>query len=450
MEKKYITIFVSFLLLFILLPAAAAQAEGTATLEVAVDKANLRSEPSTSSSLVGQVQRHAQYEIIGEENDWYQIQLSDGTKGWIAGYLVSVKNGNSPASEPAQVQGSSGETAAITADNLNVRSEPSLSSTVLGKLHIGDQVTVSSVEGDWVSISYNGQDAWVSKQFVRLNEKTEQASAAPAPSSEPAEGMAIILYEGTNLRSGPDTSSSIVAQGSQGERYPIRARSGDWYEISLASGQAAYVASWVVSTNESAEEAPDESSNVAAASNDSPGLAGKTIVLDPGHGGVDSGTIGAQGTLEKVITLKTAERLYGKLKHAGANVILTRSHDEHVSLPSRTAAARYHGADAFISLHYDSTVEHAGARGFTTYYYHANHRQLANEVNSGLDQQLSARNRGVRHGDYHVIRENSQPAILLELGYLNNPQEEAAIVTTPYQEMVTNGIYYGLQSYFSN
>lgn len=60
------------------------------------------------------------------------------------------------------------------------------------------------------------------------------------------------------------------------------------------------------------------------------------------------------------------------------------------------------------------------------------------------------KNRGVRHGDYYVLRENSQPAILLELGYLSNPREASAVVTSPYQELITNGVYNGLSSYFNN
>ncbi|WP_191991716.1 N-acetylmuramoyl-L-alanine amidase [Bacillus aerolatus] len=443
MERKHVSMIIAFIFFLSLLPAGTTFAEvSQSTVEIAVNKANVRSEPSMSASVVGQAERNSQYQILSEKYDWYQIQLASGEKGWVAGYIVKkADNSSQPAREKAVKSVSAGKTATIIADDLNVRSEPSLSSNVLGKLHIGDQVSASAGKNGWVSIRYKGQDAWVSEQFVRFaNETSKQVSSKSA-----ADGFAVILYDGTNIRSDASTSSSVVARGSQGERYPIHGRVGDWYEISLESGRQAYVASWVVSIN---KKAFTEEPTARPVANHTPGLQGKTIILDPGHGGIDGGTTGMQGTFEKFITLKTSERLYHKLKQAGANVILTRSDDRYVSLPSRVAAAKYHRADAFISLHYDST-HHIGANGFTTYYYHNYQKQLAKNVNRGLDQILPIKNRGARQGDYYVLRENSQPAILLELGYLSNPQEESIVVTSPYQELVTNGIYNGLNSYFN-
>ncbi|MFK2824482.1 N-acetylmuramoyl-L-alanine amidase [Bacillus sp. B190/17] len=439
MDRKQMGLIAAFIFFLGLLPAAFVSAEGPQSkIEIAVNTANVRSEPSMSASVVGQAARGTRYEVLKEKYDWYQIQLEDGQKGWIAGYIVKKADSSSQTAQQTVVKNaSSGKPAAVIADNLNVRSEPSLSANVIGKLNIGDQVSVTESKNGWVHIRYKGQEAWISEQFVRMITKTNSSAAN---SKTVADGFAVILYNGTNLRSDASRSSSIVARGSQGERYPIHARVGDWYEIRLASGQQAYVASWVVSVN-------GEASSQASASR-TPGLQGKTIILDPGHGGIDGGTTGMQGTFEKFITLKTADRLYHKLKQAGANVILTRSDDRYVSLPSRVATAKYHRADAFISLHYDSTY-HSGANGFTTYYYHNNHKELANNVNRKLSQSLPIKNRGVRHGDYFVLRENNQPAILLELGYLSNPQEELTVVTNPYQELITNGVYNGLKSYFN-
>lgn len=444
MERKKVSLIMSFVLLLSLLPAATTFAEEVQQVEIAVNKANVRSEPSMSASLVGQAERGRQYTVLKEKYDWYQIQLANGKKGWVAGYIVK-KAGNSVQRENKEVvkSAATGRSATVLVDGLNIRNEPSLSAGVIGKLHIGDQVPVEKVTSNWVHIYYKGQRAWVSRQFVRVSSKTTKVAG---DNEAPADGFAVILYNGTNLRSDASTSASVVARSSQGERYPIQARVGDWYKISLSSGQKAYVASWVVSVN---GEAVSDNSSSDPAPDRTPGLRGKTIILDPGHGGVDAGTTGMHETFEKFITLKTAERLYHKLRQAGANVILTRSDDQYISLPSRVATARYHHADAFISLHYDST-HHDGANGFTTYYYHNAHKQLAKNVNSNLEQSLPMKNRGVRHGDYYVLRENSQPAILLELGYLSNPQEASAVVTSPYQELITNGVYNGLSSYFNN
>src|SRR5690606_13645230 len=110
-----------------------------------------------------------------------------------------------------------------------------------------------------------------------------------------------------------------------------------------------YIASWIVTgTNE---------------------VSSKTIVIDPGHGGRDEGAAGANGTLEKDLTLNAALLLGEKLKKAGFNVILTRSSDEYVSLQDRAELAYIKNADVFISLHFDS-IDDSSVHGHTTYYYY--------------------------------------------------------------------------------
>ena len=145
--------------------------------------------------------------------------------------------------------------------------------------------------------------------------------------------------------------------------------------------------------------------------------------------------------------MQTAKRLQQKLSAAGANVILTRSDDQYVNLDSRASAANNNNADAFISIHYDSAAN-PEANGVTAYYHHGYQYDLASSVNEVLNSSLSLNNKGTRFGNYHVIRDNSRPATLLELGYLSNPHEGQYIVTDSYQELVSNSIYNGLQSYF--
>lgn len=126
-------------------------------------------------------------------------------------------------------------------------------------------------------------------------------------------------------------------------------------------------------------------------------------MIDPGHGGRDNGTTGARGTREKDITIRTAQVLAEKLRAAGANVILTRSGDTYLPLPSRVGISHHHNADAFISIHYDSTPDRT-ARGVTTYYYHPFQKEIASNIHSNVTAMTNLRNRGYRVGDYHVIR----------------------------------------------
>ncbi|MBM7648998.1 N-acetylmuramoyl-L-alanine amidase [Bacillus ectoiniformans] len=433
MYKKSMFALIIFTLIFSLMPAGlhGAKAAG-GTIEISVSNANVRSEPSMDSSVVGKAKRNERYTILDEKYDWYQIQLPNNKKGWVAGYLVKTSSSNS------QVDKRESKAATIIADRLNVRNQPSLSADIMGKLHIGEQVTATGNKGDWVRIDFHGHHGWVHEQFIRLGSQNEQEVKNQVTSRSE---HAVLLYNGTNLRSEPSMESSIVARGSQGESYPVVSREGKWLKVSLPDGREAYLASWIVTVNGKAEQQKPATNQSAT------GLRGKTIVLDPGHGGIDRGTTGAKGTFEKYLTLQTTQLLYQKLKRSGANVILTRNADSYLSLPSRVAVSSLYEADAFISIHYDSHTE-SSAKGFTTYYYNGKHRKLASNVHNELDRSLPISDRGIRTGDYHVLRENSQPSILLELGYLSNPREEATVISTPYQELVSNGIYNGLNSYF--
>ena len=404
-------------------------------IAVAVDKANIRSEPIRTAPVISQAIRNEQFAVVQEKRGWYQIRLSNGNLGWIAGYLTNNTT-SKHIHHPKR-------TATVNGDHVHVRNGPSLSFQIIGKLQKGDELEVIGKEGDWAHVLYKGKKAWVSGQYLQFGGKTNE-SGLP---------FAVITTSGTNIRSHPSTASEVVVKASEGERYPITGRVGDWYEIRTASWKEAYVARWVVETQGSndaqlPERKVNNATKVASASvHYSDRLAGKTIVLDPGHGGFDPGTSSTGGVPEKQLTLDTTRLLEQKLRQAGANVQLTRSNDRYVSLRNRVESARQ--ADAFISIHYDSSYD-SGAKGFTAYFYNGDQHELANHIHNQLDHASPLSNRGVRKGDYFVIRENSRPAALLELGYLSNPQESVFVVTPSYQDLVTNSIVKGLQSYFSH
>ena len=106
-----------------------------------------------------------------------------------------------------------------------------------------------------------------------------------------------ILSDGTNLRKSPTTSSKVVMRANAGKELPIVSETGDWYEVKLPSGEKAFVASWVVSINsEQAAAIKSVKPNRVAGT-----LNGLTIVVDPGHGGYDYGTIGVNGTSKRML-----------------------------------------------------------------------------------------------------------------------------------------------------
>lgn len=174
-------------------------------------------------------------------------------------------------------------------------------------------------------------------------------------------------------------------------------------------------------------------------------LEGKTIVIDPGHGGKDVGATGQTGIHEKALTLQTALNIQKELQErTGANVILTRNQDEFLTLTERVDTAKGHSADLFISIHCDAfTSKEAG--GMTTYYYHAKDQELAHLMHNQLFKPyLNTRDRGVELGDFQVLRESESPSILLELGYISNPEDEQRIQSQAFQthaaKTITDGI----------
>jgi len=437
--RKLVICLTSFLLFFTLQSdRLAAQAAG-GTVKVSVHKANIREEPSRTASVIAQADRNETFQVTGEKYGWYKVQLPSGRTGWLAGYLVTETSNSKTKATSASTIGT------ITASDVHVRNHPSLSANIMGKLHKGNEATVVDTQNGWAKIIYKRQYGWVSQKYLRFD------GASDSTSNQASTGkFALIQNEGTNLRAGASMSSAVITNGSRGERYPIIGQKGDWYKITLASGRQAYVASWVVSVSGESKANPTTPVKTVptAPTSSSPGLQGKTIVIDPGHGGTDPGTIGVGDLLEKSLTLQTAQLLAQKLTDVGANVVLTRSSDNYVSLSSRVAAATSRNADAFISIHYDS-ARHTGANGFTTYYNHGFQASLAKNVHDGLDGSLSLTSRGARIGDYHVIRENSRPAVLLELGYLSNPREISVVTSAHYQQQAATGIYNGLASYFN-
>jgi N-acetylmuramoyl-L-alanine amidase len=180
-------------------------------------------------------------------------------------------------------------------------------------------------------------------------------------------------------------------------------------------------------------------------------LIGKTIVLDPGHGGVDSGAIGRQGTREKDVVLEVGLMLKDLLEEAGARVIMTRTDDSFVSLYERSYLANYLLADLFISIHANSNDD-SSMQGIEVYHLdgHDEAKSLAQSVMGGLVESTGLNNGGVKQNDFVVIRETQMPSILVELGYLSNYQEESVIDTNEFRQKAAAGLLKGIVSYYTN
>ncbi|WDH81179.1 N-acetylmuramoyl-L-alanine amidase family protein [Paenibacillus urinalis] len=172
----------------------------------------------------------------------------------------------------------------------------------------------------------------------------------------------------------------------------------------------------------------------------------KTVVIDAGHGDQDPGAIGVTGKYEKNFTLTMALKIEQLLKkEPGINVITTRDDDTFLELSERVKIANNAKADVFLSIH--ANAGPASATGSETYYNRSNSKSLANTVHKYMVQAAGLRDRGVKTGNFAVIRDTTMPAILLEVGFLSNKNDEAALFNTTFQNRVAEGVVKGIKEY---
>ncbi|WP_174614430.1 N-acetylmuramoyl-L-alanine amidase [Virgibacillus ihumii] len=286
-----------------------------------------------------------------------------------------------------------GETYSVQTEVLEVKNAPAQGAEVIGHLVRGDQVTIFQEKYGWVQTYYNGKEAWVASQYLipMIKDSKKQDSSAYSKSEQ-------------------DKSTTIK--------------------------------------EETKQFTPEQVLTTALSINAHGPLSGHHIVIDPGHGGKDPGAIGISHSKEKQLTLATAKTVADKLKDKGATITITRKNDTYLSLKKRVQISASHEADAFISIHYNA-FQKSAVGGVSTYYKAGeNSSDLAKSIQGSLMNTINLNNRGAKQADYFVLRENSNAAVLVELGFITNPNEIKAIKTDEYREKVARGIYSGLKEYF--
>lgn len=385
--------------------------------------------PDLTQPPIGQLSAGDQIVTQGSSNGWIQI-VYDGTPAWI-------QLGQTPPSNQAPQTGNTGETAptlgtiSVNAPVVNLRSLPTTESELLTTLTKGTTLAVLAAQGDWYQVTTpNGQTGWIAGWLVTKPERTV-----------PQNQMVTVLNPDTNLRSGPGTHFAILGRAQAGDKYPIVAKTGDWYQIRLNDGSTAYIAGWLVQSD-------DEHDNPVIKGDE---LVGKVIVLDPGHGGNDNGATGSYyATLEKNINLEVAKLLRNKLEASGATVIMTRNDDRRLTLQERVDIAVNNKADLFVSIHHN-THPNTQTNGTIVFYYNkGNSSKLASLVQKEIVQATQYNNLQARFGDYYVLRENPVVSILAEVGFLTNPDEELKLRSPQQQNLAAEGLYKGIMKYFAS
>ena len=216
-----------------------------------------------------------------------------------------------------------------------------------------------------------------------------------------------------------------------------------------------------------------------------------TIIIDPGHGGKDPGAVGYRGTKEKDIVLDVSKRLARKIeRNSKTKVILTREEDIFLRLQDRTKFANANEGDLFISIH-TNAAEDRRASGFERFLIGPNKneaavrvaarenaalelegfsgKKLTNEdlikatiaqiafaakseefaslVQNEIKKRVQSKDRGVKQAGFYVLMGASMPNVLIELGFISNPNEEKKLNSSSYRDMLATSIYYAVLKY---
>ncbi|MCP3025574.1 SH3 domain-containing protein [Halobacillus sp. A5] len=403
------------------------------TVQSKVDYLRVRSKGSLSGGVLGYLMKDEKVTKVGESGDWVKIERSKGSSGWVHKDYLGTYNTDTPKDDTASSRPSSlGEVKVATAV-LNVRSEATTNSSILKQVRKGSSFEYIDEKQGWYKIKLDGsKTGWIAGWLV-----SRSGDASSDESASGTKSKVTLQYNATNIRSGPSTGHKVLGRAGQGDQFDVVSKEGKWYKISY-KGSEAYVAGWIVDESDSSKPTPVSSSH----------LNGKTIVVDAGHGGFDPGAVGHSGTYEKTLTLQTAKKLKFTLEQNGAEVVMTRSNDSYLSLSARTALSNAAKGDAFISVHYNSVPQTIKASGINTYFYSSNTRTLASNVQSGVTQATGLRDRGIKQGNFHVIRYNKKPSIMVELGFISDADEVKTVKTSGYQSKASQGIANGLISYF--
>lgn len=315
----------------------------------------------------------------------------------------------------------------------------------LYRLSSGLWVRVSDVELVWEALPYNRvRTAYITKNS---NSEVITINSAYTPTAYiDKEGQKLIVsLHGLDIRNG-----DILDAGSGTEMLSsIKASSG---RLELALRDDARLGGYYIDSSSDGEIKIVLRKKKVSEDSKMP-LKGVTIMLDPGHGGSDSGGISLFGAnySEKSIVLRLSFRLKNKLEALGAQVLMTRADDTDVSLRDRLIYSRKYLPDLFVSMHTDSvddTFDLTKVRGASVYYRHDIARQLSDEMSRTIYENSELNDRGSHVYNFYVCRGTWVPSILVENGFAPSPFDLEFVMDDARSEVLLNDYVRNIVEYF--
>lgn len=376
-----------------------------------------------------------------------RVRYNGVTEGWLPLWLIQSDHLSSDQNLAAHV---------LTASP--IYSEQSTNSKQLTHVNADTYLIVNYERNGWVQVNYENQYGYIPTSSVELMDRSTIPEDEPIQddtdiidddliSTDESGSDSLIFVRITNqaFLTAPELYSDIIYTPEYNQRFKLIETvsdedGNDYYLAEDENGIRGYLETRITAL------ASDYTNYVGPTNPGS--LENATVMIDAGHGGEDSGAISSDNlTYEKEVTLETAQILQAKLEERGVEVIQTRNEDTFVDLDERTNLSNNSDVDAFISIHFDGS-EISDWHGTTTYYFNEDDFELAESINQQLEL-LHLPNNGVSFGNYHVLRENTRPNILLELGYMSNSIDLENIRSESYLNALADSIVNGLSNYFN-
>ncbi|GAK02576.1 N-acetylmuramoyl-L-alanine amidase [Geomicrobium sp. JCM 19037] len=387
----------------------------------------VRDAASGSANRVGSLTEGDRVDIYEYVNGgpWVKFNFNGVVAYTSADYLRTVTNDPNPT--PPEEEEELGEKIATgvvdASTRLAVREQPNGSSNIIVKLSNGTMVDIYEYVngGPWVKITYDGEVAYTHSDYLNVINAGEVIDTGT------------VTFDGLVVRDRPSGSSTNIgrlARGTQVDIYNF-VNGGPWVEIRY-NGGTGYT----------------HMDHLNLASSGTGPLAGRTIVVDAGHGGRDSGAVG-NGLVEKTINLQVSREYAQRLENGGANVIMTRTNDTFIELIDRARIANRANADLFVSVH--ANAFNSSARGAETFYHPndgADSRRLATVMQNRLVRDTGMHHRRVDSANFSVLRNTNMTATLVELGFLTNSGDAAIMRQPGYPARAGEALYQGTLDFY--
>lgn len=217
---------------------------------VTVEVANLRSGPSTDYQRLGKLRQGQTVKLLGRSGQWFQVETSNGTKGWMHGELLQVEAGVASTLAAVNVAAKV-RIGTVVDDQVHLRSGPGTQHESLGKLGRGTQLEILREENGWYRVATaRGNVGYITARFFKPGQAAVVAAApaAPAAAAAPAAGpsRASVAVNNVNLRYGPATAYNTYGKMAAGTTLEVLARSGEWYKVRSPRGTIGWVANELV------------------------------------------------------------------------------------------------------------------------------------------------------------------------------------------------------------